>query len=525
MKLALRARYAALIFAALALCIVVSSALFATQMRHASGVAHNASAQILATALNDAAKQDAQAISARLADGLSAPLNASNSQKMSDLLRAVRSNAGVLMAQVFDANGRLIHDGDVFYDQDGPRIATRDTLNAIQRGDSDAYVTARENSLFVAQSIRVDGVVIGGLQLRLSLRDIQAQTAAAQATLALNTNAMALEARKTLIVSTGIIITFALLVAFGLATYMAAPIRALAAEAKGVAVGKPGAREDSAAQDDIALLRTTLHSLGVALQSNYDALLLEKDKAEASDRAKADFLATMSHEMRTPLNAVIGYCELLEDELQDAMTDDAQSDLTSIGLAAKHLVGLIDDVLDYSKADSGHLEYFIASCSLERMFEKTLRIWSAQAQENGNTLRWAADGDFHVLADEARLRQALGKIVDNACKFTQDGAINIRARAVADANAPAIAIDISDTGTGMSQPSLSALFKPFSQVDSSMSRKHDGAGLSLALVKRFIEGMGGRIEVKSVLGDGSTFTVLLPAAKPEAHRLDLRKAS
>jgi signal transduction histidine kinase/FixJ family two-component response regulator/HPt (histidine-containing phosphotransfer) domain-containing protein len=254
-----------------------------------------------------------------------------------------------------------------------------------------------------------------------------------------------------------------------------------------------------------------------------------RDEAEAANQAKSTFLATMSHEIRTPMNGVVGTAELLERE---KLNDRQKRLVRMVRSSAAALLRIIDDVLDFSKIEAGRMELEETPCSLRALIEGTVETLSVQVESKGLTISAAIDPDTPdaMLADVTRLRQILFNLIGNATKFTDTGSIAVRVRPLAiDTRNVTLAIAVSDTGIGMDAEQQARLFQPFSQADSSTTRRYGGTGLGLSIVRRLAQLMGGDVAVESAPGRGSTFTVTLkvkrmaeaPAPQPRAEPLDL----
>ncbi len=242
------------------------------------------------------------------------------------------------------------------------------------------------------------------------------------------------------------------------------------------------------------------------------AVVLEasKEAAEAANRTKSMFLANMSHELRTPLNAVIGYSEMLQEEAEERGVETFIPDLQSIHTAGKHLLGLINDVLDLSKIEAGKMDIYIEDFDVREMLEDVAATIKPLIAQRGNTFE-LAKGELGVMhADLTKVRQTLFNILSNASKFTDHGQIRLDAKTESRGGEPWLSIQIADTGIGMTGEQLSRLFEPFTQADASTTRKFGGTGLGLAISRRFCRMMGGDVTVISSAGSGSTFTVSLP---------------
>ena len=236
------------------------------------------------------------------------------------------------------------------------------------------------------------------------------------------------------------------------------------------------------------------------------------ESAIEASQAKSDFLANMSHELRTPLNATIGYSELLLEEAEDHGHDMYLPDLQKIRTAGKHLLELINDILDLSKIEAGKVDLYYEDFDLHAVIEEVAHTVQPLVEQNANTIEFAFSDDLGAMrSDLTRIRQVLFNLLSNACKFTENGAITIDARRAPSLSGDEIVIDVVDDGIGMSAEEVDKVFDAFTQADSSTTRNYGGTGLGLTITKTFCELLGGGIQCASKPGLGSTFTVTLPA--------------
>jgi adenylate cyclase len=243
-----------------------------------------------------------------------------------------------------------------------------------------------------------------------------------------------------------------------------------------------------------------------------EALTAARDQAEAMSLTKSAFLANMSHELRTPLNAIIGVTEMLQEDARDLKRDDEIEPLNRVSGAARHLLALINDILDLSKIEAGRMELNLETFSIAPLIDDVVKTFETLAANNGNRIVVDCDpATKSIHADQMRVRQTLLNLVSNANKFTERGTLTIRARRREIDNREWVEIAVTDTGIGMTPAQMEKLFQEFSQVDSSTTRKYGGTGLGLAISQRFCRMMGGNISVQSEAGRGSTFTITLPA--------------
>ena len=232
--------------------------------------------------------------------------------------------------------------------------------------------------------------------------------------------------------------------------------------------------------------------------------------AESANRAKAEFLAVMSHELRTPLNAIGGYAELLEMGIRGPVTTQQTDDLRRIQTSQRHLLGLINEVLNYAKLETGTVQYDVADVPVREALTTAESLVAPQARTNGLALTLAACASTVVVrADGEKLRQILVNLLSNAIKFTPAGGRVDMSCAAHDGVA---AIHVRDTGIGIPADKLQVIFDPFVQVRSDLTRTHEGTGLGLAISRDLARGMGGDLTVRSAVGEGSTFTLTLPLA-------------
>jgi PAS domain S-box-containing protein len=239
-----------------------------------------------------------------------------------------------------------------------------------------------------------------------------------------------------------------------------------------------------------------------------------RHRAEAADRVKSAFLATMSHELRTPLNSIIGFTGILLQELAGPLNAEQRKQLEMVRTSSRHLLALVNDVLDISKIEAEQLVIAREPFDVTRSIEKVLSLVTPQAREKGLAMQVSLTPDLgQMIGDQRRFEQILLNLLSNAIKFTEHGEVGLtteRQSCDAVTGQPALTVRISDTGPGIKPSDLEQLFEPFRQVDSGLARKHEGTGLGLAICRRLADLMGGRIDVESEWGKGSTFSVTLP---------------
>ena len=287
-------------------------------------------------------------------------------------------------------------------------------------------------------------------------------------------------------------------------------IKLLESGINSMAASLQGAQENL--QDQIHLATGELRNTLQELEQKNAELEIEREKAYEANQSKSQFLANMSHELRTPLNAIIGYSEMLEEELSEVNDTKYVDDILKINSAGKHLLSLINDILDLSKIEAGKMNVFLESTEIASICEYTVATIRPLAERNHNRLVLDCPSDIgEMYSDVTKIRQVLFNLLSNACKFTQHGEVTLSARRESGPDGDWIKFSVADTGIGMSENQMKNLFEAFSQADATISRDYGGTGLGLAICKRFTELMGGHLSANSKPGEGSIFLLQLPA--------------
>ena len=248
------------------------------------------------------------------------------------------------------------------------------------------------------------------------------------------------------------------------------------------------------------------------IQKLNDELRVARDEALEANKIKSLFLANMSHELRTPLNAIIGYSEMISEDFEDLEPEDLKEDVERVYKAGKHLLSLLNDILDLSKIEAGKMDLYMEPVKVQELIDDVSSTSESLATANQNELKVIVkDIPEYVLADQTKLRQTLFNLLSNACKFTEKGSVTLTVDMETDESENDwLTFEVEDTGIGITPEQMKNLFQNFSQGDSSTTKKFGGTGLGLALSRRFCEMMGGTLTVSSVPDEGSTFTAKLP---------------
>jgi len=257
------------------------------------------------------------------------------------------------------------------------------------------------------------------------------------------------------------------------------------------------------------------------VESRTQDLIVARDRALEANKSKSDFLANMSHELRTPLNAIIGYSEMIEEETSDKNFDSVSLDIRKIKASGKHLLSLINNILDLSKIEAGHMENYIEKFSVACLMGNIISSVESLLTQNNNSLKLTVNDNIDQMeSDVTKVRQIMFNLISNANKFTENGLIDIHVLNHTFDELEWITIEVTDTGIGMSKEQMDQLFKPFVQGDNSTTRKYGGTGLGLAITERLCYMLGGSIRVNSLLDHGATFSVCLPikSKKPQTTK-------
>ncbi|MCV6639205.1 response regulator [Candidatus Albibeggiatoa sp. nov. NOAA] len=446
--------------------------------------------------LQEQSIQQAIALSEMLAANSSSWVLASDVVGLSEILSYQKRYPGLDYAMVISKRGQVLaHTSTEFIG----RYLNDKTSHELLRTNAQPFTQMlwqTERYLDIASPIMSSGQLIGWARVGISTNHVVENLKVATRNGLLYT---------ILAILVGIV--FAVLMARGLTAGM----KNLLDVTDKVRQGERQVRADETRYDEVGRLGTAFNEMVIAIDKSDRELTIAKEAAEESNRAKSQFIANMSHELRTPLNAIIGYSDMLHDEIEDLEPDEIAPDLAKINAAGRHLLSLINDILDLSKIESGKMEIYNETFDIQKVLEEVIVTVQILLEQRHNTLAFDCEPNIGLMhSDVTKVRQILLNLLSNASKFTENGTVGLKVRKQWIGDIEWISFSITDTGIGISREQQKKLFKAFSQVDASTTRKYGGTGLGLLITKRFAEMMGGQVSVESELGRGSTFVVRFP---------------
>lgn len=445
--------------------------------------------------LHDATLREVAVAQAELMGGESSALPMSDLSSEADSLRRILRNVDALSTDeraMLERMGRLHSTIEVYL---SVARAHRDLGNTAGARQQVRLATVLLDSLFLETTTLGGAQEVRTASTLAAMRDI-------------------VRSRQMLLAG---ILTLGLLIAlwFGRVTWRAItrPLDRMTGAAQRLGEGHLDVHIDSHGFDaEYGVLARAFGDMVDRLRALISDLKLASAAADTANQTKSDFLANMSHELRTPLNAIIGYSEMLIDDADESKTGEFVPDLRKIQSSGTHLLGLINNILDLSKVESGRMEVYLETFDLPTLMDEVASTVRPLIEKNRNSLDVRVSPEFgDVTSDQVKLRQILLNLLSNASKFTHEGTILLSG----ERDGGNIVLRVRDSGIGMTAEQMGKLFQPFMQADAATTTKYGGTGLGLAISKQFCELLGGSVVAESEPGQGTTFIVRLPAQVSE----------
>ena len=471
-----------------------------------------AAAAALAERLAALKLQDARAAADLRADGYLAAdlLHRALAARREDALKALQLEFETVRARLLAALDAVQASADIGTDaRNGLQAAVQGLLElgrpnvglfALRTKELDEQRTADELQSSLQQ-------LAGDLEVQVNALVAAAEQEAASAT-ELSASALA-DSRYWLIALSALSLLAAILIVWlFVIRYVVARLQHLTGSMMAVAGGQLDAEIPPAGADELGDMSRAL----AIFRQNAREIHQAREEAEAASRTKSAFLANMSHELRTPLNAIIGYSEILREDAEDRGDEASVDDLSKIEAAGKHLLGLINDILDLSKIEAGRMDLHFEDVDLQKLTAEVSALVAPLMSRNGNRLKIEVPADIGVMrTDLVKLKQSLINLLSNAAKFTKDGTVSLALACRCGADGQRIfTFAVKDSGIGMTEEQIGRLFQAFTQADTTTTRNFGGTGLGLTITKHFCTMLGGDIAVTSRPGEGSVFTITLP---------------
>ncbi len=417
--------------------------------------------------------------------------------KLNIIIGNIKKNPNVIAVYIMDPEGRIITDGtpeNKLYNQ-----TLKDVIGERTEKSGELMVHIGKDVLHISAPVVVTEK-IGTIRIDFSLKEMN-------------------DVLLNMIVLLGVIGTIVIIliaaINFSFSNSISKPITELRDVAGEIAKGNFNRKIKINSDDEIGELTIAFNKMAADLQESIaerrrtEEIRRENERLELAGKAKAEFLTTMSHELRTPMNSVIGFSELLKRKAPGELNEKQEHYIDNVLTSSRHLLRLIDDILEISKVEAGKIELLVEKISIDRIIDDSLILVEEKAASHNILIKKELDpGLDYIEADKQKIKQILFNLLSNAVKFSKNGGGTITIATKKEGNMAKISV--SDTGIGIKEQDMGRLFKEFEQLDSGISRKYGGTGLGLAITKKLVELHGGKICVESKYGEGTAFTFFLP---------------
>ena len=538
MKLSLQLKYSLLILSLVISIVIIFAALVVPRFKSTMSDVTSLTSKTMKEALLSQLEGRARLMALLLSENLTNALYLYDLETIYALARATRKREDVIYVYIYDNDGRIINDGT-------KKVRLRDKVlddemskNAVAARH--LIVQTTPDVLDVAVPIKLHDEQLGGVRVGFSLIRLSTESQKLQSELGgIGSTGIRHTIQSIAVMAVGVS-ALGIILAIFVARGLSRPIRLLSTLSARVGRGEYDVDLSINRSDEIGEMAGSFTKMAsdlkrstVALQEantgleqkvteRTKELVVANEKLGEANRHKSLFLASMSHELRTPLNAIIGYSEMLQEEAEDLGQKDFIPDLQKICGAGKHLLGVINDILDLSKIEAGKMDLYLERFEIAPMIQDVVTTIHPLVEKNANSFQVHCADDLGAMrADLTKVRQILFNLLSNSCKFTEQGTITLGVTREMVGGADWVRFRVSDTGIGITPEQIGKLFQAFSQADSSTTRNYGGTGLGLVITKKFCQMMGGDITVESVPGQGSTFIISLPVevVDPKAGRV------
>jgi signal transduction histidine kinase len=429
-----------------------------------------------------------------------------------NLLETEQSAPTARYVYLVDPSGRILADGKNTISLIGKKQTDERIFKVLAGGPAVSWMDA--DTLHAVAAVKLNNRVLGAAITGSTLKEIKAKITVSQTYMGwISENSKQLFFSG-LIAMTALLAAISIVLTFIVARSITLPVRKLADITRSIGAGHYDTSDLPVRSDELGDLSNALRDAASHRKEAETQLLKAKEAAESASRMKSQFLMTVSHELRTPLNPIIGFSETLAanvNKMEDAKVLEA---LNIINTSGRQLHGIVNDVLDLARFEAGDIQLSAKKIAVSELLQNMDDQSRFLMRKTGNKMTTEYDENAgEIVTDEAKLRHVLANLIDNAAKFTDHGNIHLRARRENDA----VVFEVEDNGMGIESTKLETIFEPFVQINAAYDREHYGSGLGLAIVRQYVQLLGGSVHVTSAPGQGSCFSVRIPAQPSSAE--------